>query len=510
MDPAGADFLQGNLALLHQLRSHVERENACALPGVTIIYENFIPVMWKAVRAGWVSHDHATFVGEGLRYGFKAGVMIDQLQGHRWFRNYPSSIGARVAVTAATLDRVKLKKTVCLGTWTDSLARAIRASFAASFIFPLGAVAKPLEPEKMRPTSDHTRTGLNAATDMSFLRHTLDTYNEIAWFFKQDFFMRVSDVDAAFPLLPLHPDLWPFFMFRFFGANDSQALSLFVHLCGDFGAAGMPGVFKIFFVDVVLNMARAAQVLTMPTPVYVDDLAGIGPDPDKVNTEMLAFHDWAWAVCGVAFKALKDKLAAQRQLMLGFWWDSRDFTRTLEDRKLRVYVDMLANLAGQRTMSLREMQVVAGRMQRAILTLPPGAGCLLAGIFALMVGLKLPWHRRRTTKGVRSDFTMLKHLLDLNLGQGFYSLEHFSVAPEVRSDASKSRGYSGGGWVSACGRYSFFKYGSRAARRPWRGTRSHIVLTLWPQVGEERWCRLGSTILPFNCQWRRVDQRPPG
>ena len=89
---------------------------------------------------------------------------------------------------------------------------------------------------------------LNAATDLGFLRHTLDTYNEIANFLRQDYFMRVSDVDAAFPLLPLHPDLWPFFLFRF-ALGESESLSLFVHLCADFGAAGTPGVFKIFFVD---------------------------------------------------------------------------------------------------------------------------------------------------------------------------------------------------------------------------------------------------------------------
>ena len=40
---------------------------------------------------------------------------------------------------------------------------------------------------------------------------------------------------------------------------------------GDFGTRGMPGTFKIFFVDVVLNMARAAEVLTIPMTVYVDD-----------------------------------------------------------------------------------------------------------------------------------------------------------------------------------------------------------------------------------------------
>ena len=149
---------------------------------------------------------------------------------------------------------------------------------------------------------------------MSFLKHSLDTYNQIAWFLQLDYFMRVSDVDAVFPLLPLHPDVWPFFMFRFY-AGSSDVLSLFMHVCGDFGAAGMPGTFKIFFADVVQGMARSVQVLTLPMPIYVDDCTLIGDDPQHVDAEMVAFHEWAWRVCGVA---IKDRLAAREQLALGF------------------------------------------------------------------------------------------------------------------------------------------------------------------------------------------------
>ena len=69
-----------------------------------------------------------------------------------------------------------------------------------------------------------------------------------------------------------------------------------------------------------------------------------------------------------------------------------------------------------------------------LMTLPPGSACLAASLFELMSGLKLPWHRRRTTRRVWSDFMLAR--------------------------------YSGGGWVSACGAYDWFKYGSRAARRP--------------------------------------------
>jgi len=45
--------------------------------------------------------------------------------------------------------------------------RATRQVFDAAYIFPMGATAKPLEPTKLRPTDDHTRTGLNAACDMT-------------------------------------------------------------------------------------------------------------------------------------------------------------------------------------------------------------------------------------------------------------------------------------------------------------------------------------------------------
>ena len=40
-----------------------------------------------------------------------------------------------------------------------------------------------------------------------------------------------------------------------------------------------------------------------------------------------------------------------------------------------------------------------------------------------------------------------------------------SFAPSVWTDASKSRAYTGGGFVSACGRYDFWKYGAKAQRK---------------------------------------------
>ena len=85
-------------------------------------------------------------------------------------------------------------------------------------------------------------------------------------------------------------------------------------------------------------------------------------------------------------------------------------------------MEMLSVMAGAKKFSLHDMQVCAGRMQRAIMTLPAGAACLLYGLYTLMSGLKLRWHARRSNKGVRDDLSWLRKLLTINLGRGFCSL----------------------------------------------------------------------------------------
>ena len=68
-------------------------------------------------------------------------------------------------------------------------------------------------------------------------------------------------------------------------------------------------------------------------------------------------------------------------------------TRTLEERKLHMYMDMFLECSERRSLTLPERQQVAGRLQRAVLTMPPGAACLLANLFFLMAGLSVAWHK---------------------------------------------------------------------------------------------------------------------
>jgi len=193
-----------------------------------------------------------------------------------------------------------------------------------------------------------------------------------------------------------------------------------MHLTADFGASGCPGTFHLFYFKGVVQMARAEMVLTLPIAVYVDDNMLMGSDRAQVDAEMESFQEWALDIVGLVFKVAKDRLAAREQLALGFIWDSVTLTRTLESRKLESYLARLSEYAGLPTLDLRQMQSMAGKLHRMLMTLPPGSACLAASLFELMSGLKLPWHRRLTTRRLRADSMLVHDLLSANLRRGHY------------------------------------------------------------------------------------------
>ena len=326
-NPSSSEGLAGVAALDHWA-SVVERGTACDLPGCSIKYDNFMQCMWKTVAKGDLAQWKATWCANGLQNGFSLGIDESKMHGHRWFRNYKSALEAPVAVAKAIQKRVGTYKSLDLGVSSTELEAAVRAHYPdGTACFPMSAVDKSVVSYagEKRLASDHTRTGVNKATDMTSLSYSLETYKLIAAFLKSGYFMAVSDVDAAYTNLPLAPSIWRFFLFRFAPASSSRAYTanhLYVNLFADFGTAGAPGTFKIFFEDVIMSMARSEQVVSVPTPIYVDDIQFIDESAAVADSEMEALHDFCAETCGVFFKVLKDRLAAERQFALGFWWDS--------------------------------------------------------------------------------------------------------------------------------------------------------------------------------------------
>ena len=169
-----AKTLREGLARLEELRDRVLREGACALEGVSLREDLIIPKFEAAAAAGVISEANLTFLRDGLRFGFKAGVneASPHLLGRRRFRNYPSATGNRAAVSAGLRQRVRGGKTVCLGPYVHARDQHVLGEALGEYrIFPLGSADKPNEPGVARGTSDHTRSGLNPASDLECLRH---------------------------------------------------------------------------------------------------------------------------------------------------------------------------------------------------------------------------------------------------------------------------------------------------------------------------------------------------
>ena len=246
-------------------------------------------------------------------------------------------------------------------------------------------------------------------------------------------------------------------------SEQSSPNTLYVHTFADFGSSPLPGIWDKFY-RCVKAMAAFEGILTLPMPHFVDDNSLIGED--RAHVDDVAVNLGAYfARLGVPFKASKSRHAALRQLVLGFWWDSVERTRTLEAHKLEIYYTYFKAIAAQRVATLHELQVLVGRMHRAIMTMPPGSNIFLARVLPLLSGLKLPWHRRKLTAGARADILSVVRILESNMGRGYFDHSHMPWAPAVYSDAMKDGRVAGWGWCSFSGHYDFGLYGASDRRQ---------------------------------------------
>jgi hypothetical protein len=441
-----------------------EQAGVSKLPGNTINLEKFKQRLPACVAAGLVAQADSDYILHGLEFGFDLHVDSSKLPGKRVFKNYKSAYESKDKVHDALTKRVRAGKTMKLGGFDG---RACNLPGVQGRTVSQGAVPKKLEPDSARPFSDHTKSGFNGACDISFLEHSLDTYNEISRALKPGYYMRVEDVDGAYPILPLAPSTWKFMYVWWYDVDipiveQDGPNTLYVHMFGDFGTSAMPGVWDKIF-RCVKAMATLDGVLNLPMPHYVDDNSIIGPDEFYVNdtAEKLGAY---LQDCGVSFKHLKSRAAATRQLVIGFWWDSIKRTRTLECEKLDAYLLMFKDMSTRRVVTLHELQVLVGRLHRAILTMPPGSSIFLSRILPLMSGLSMPWHKRRLSAGAREDITSVVDALEFNKGRGYFSHEHMPWADAVYTDAMKDGNAAGWGWVSAGGQFDFGTYRKSAAR----------------------------------------------
>lgn len=467
-EPAGRHWTEGWVAL-EALEAKVYKHGTKVLPGIQLQVDQYVPLLQKAVRSSTITPDQYRRMMNLFRFG--ADLFIDQeyltthLPSRVFRRNYPTALENCSAVHDAICSRVSAGKTFKIGRFTPSDFKRLPVSQA--IVFPLGAVPKPGGVE-YRPFGDHTKSRLNEAARP--WKHSLDALNELKRKLYRGRFVRMSDIDGAFTLLPLVPWLWKYMLFVWFDVDvplgeQENTTILYCHLFADFGTTGCPLEWFEFF-TVTLELARMEGVLRSDLVLYVDDLSHLGDEQAALDDEGEEL-DGFLARLGTGTKQKKTRSASQLQLSLGLWWNTVTFTLWLTEEKLADYREFLLDMASRRVVTLRDMQRVAGREQRCALTLTPGSKVLLANNFILMSGLRLPHHHRRTTKAWRDDRAAMVRCLEENMGQGYYRYDDFTDGGDVYTDASKpGRGRAGGGYVQDTGFYHWWVFGSAASRRP--------------------------------------------
>ena len=430
-----------------------------------------VPLYTKLCMHAMAKGDVETGLGEyiisGITDGFDPLVDESKLCGIVQHKNYPTAFESAEKVTSALRQRVEKGKTVRLGAWSGDKREL--AFLGRARVVPLGAVPYKMEPGRARPFSDHTKTGFNPAADMKKFKHTLRTPDEIAEALKPNYFARVEDIEDAFPTLPWKPYVYKYMLVHWFDIEvpldqQSEPNTLYLHKFGDFGTGPMPGIWDSF-VRCTKAMARSEHVLTKPMPHFVDDLAMIGRRRRSTDRDARKLARWLLKL-GIVIKAIKTRVAAQLQFILGLWWNSVERTRTLDQTKLDVYIEHLLDVINSRSITLQDMQVLAGQMQRATLTLPPRSTVLLANLFYLMHGLTLPWQKRRLTAATRNDLRALADMLRQGGGRGYFSYDHFGRAPWVATDSAANARRAGGGFFTGDGIFGAWKFGPSDSKKP--------------------------------------------
>ena len=439
-----------------ELRARVLKGGASVLQG-SQVGARYIEKLGELEEAGLFDSQSVNYLRESVTWGFDMDLDEEQLRGRRVFKNYPTAEAEKDKVTAALKGRVDTGKTLKVCAFAGD---AKDLPFDNATVVPMGSVAKKLEPDKVRPYSDHTKTLFNKAS-RTRINHTLDTYEEIARELKPGYFARIEDVDAAFPVLPLHPRMWNYMFVWWYDVDvplseQTGPNTLYCHVFADFGTAPLPGIWDLFWKS-IKAMAEMDGVLNLPMPHYVDDNTLIGPSAETVDAVGEQLSDYVEEL-GVPFKRLKTRRAAMLQLVLGFWWDSVLRTRTLETEKLAVYVDHLLDSARANYLTLADMRTLLGRMIRASMTMPQGSKAFIGELLRLMRGLKCPHHRRRLTRAARQDFVRLASILRSNHGQGYFDTSHLPWFPAIWTDAMQTQRQAAWGWCCANGEYDYGVY----------------------------------------------------
>lgn len=381
----------------------------------------------------------SAFVLAGARQGFSCNFAALPPVGLHHRSNYRSALDDAPRISSALISRLANNKTIGPFLWTGRLPHG----YDRLCVNPMGSVPYKYEPERSRPIDDPWVNDYIRAPYFP-----MPTLELVRLFASPGCWFGLQDVAGAFPCLPLHPTMWPYFAFLWHDLRSGSAppatprqQCLYMHTHGLFGPRDLPWLWTMFMLFV--TMVAVAEGLPL-SPPYLDDIPHVYDHKFEVDIALDRYAE-ILARMGTPEKPLKRSAPFQKGEILGRLFNSRTFTIGVPKEKIDRFTALLRRLfvPGSRRIPALALASLMGMAAFIASVLPPAFTAYLSPLYAMFrrSGVSLRRRSRHHTLRVSPDArataaALLRALPDFNLRVSINPDLTHRRGPRIYSDAS--------------------------------------------------------------------------
>ncbi|KAM4021777.1 LOW QUALITY PROTEIN: uncharacterized protein ACNLHF_027092 [Anomaloglossus baeobatrachus] len=216
-----------------------------------------------------------------------------------------------------------------------------------------------------------------------------------------------SDIEAAFRLLPVHPDC-----FHLLGCKVNE--HYYYDMCLPMGCSISCHYFELFssFLDWVVRYETGSNSLIH----YLDDFLFVGPVNSKLCSLLLTKFKFIAQRFGVPLSPEKTVGPCNVLPFLGIEIDTNAMVFRLPAEKIQKTLHMLEGFCEAKKVTLQQMQSLLGLLTFASRVMPVGRA-FSRRLSLATKGISQPGHRIRLTRSLKADLLLAGSVGHIKLGE---------------------------------------------------------------------------------------------